>query len=297
MEKVFDIKKHNTGVYTLHAGINETTFFSASGDGVVGLWDLKTKDVLPLSIKAEGAVFSLLFQPDLERLIIGRLSGGIHIVDLSTKEEIKAIDHHKKGVFQIQEINGNKILTLGGDGYMSIWDRKSLELIRNIPLSGQKLRAITPIDDSVLAVGGSDGQIHLLENEFWNTVQKVNATNTGITSLAKHPNKPVLIVGDNHGYLHFYKCDQQILEFMFKLPAHQGAIYSIVFDQNKEYFATGSRDKNIKIWNANDLSIVDKAENRIVSHRHSVNSLLWHSLDNTLISAGDDARVIGWKLN
>lgn len=297
MEKVFDIKKHNTGIYTLHPGINDVTFFSASGDGVIGLWDIKKKDILPLSIKAEGAIFSLLFQKEQESLIIGRLSGEIHIVDLQTKKEKKAIRHHKKGVFQIIPLNGDQLITLGGDGYMGVWDSESFDLIRNIPLSGQKLRVFESLDDALVIVGGSDGQIHLLETEFWNSVQKINVTSTGITSIVKHPLKPVIIIGDNHGYLHFYRCDQQILEFMFNIPAHQGAIYSIVFDQDQQYFATGGRDKNIKVWDAQDLSIYDKADNRIVGHRHSVNTLLWHPFENTLISAGDDARVIGWKIN
>ena len=140
MDKLFDIKKHDTGIYCLAEGINEHTFFSGSGDGTIGLWDINEKDVLPLSIQAEGAVFSLFYDASRENLIIGKLNGDLHIIDLASKKEIHHIKHRKKGVFQIFELSSKELVTAGGSGNLSIWDRTSYQLKRSIPLSSQKLR-------------------------------------------------------------------------------------------------------------------------------------------------------------
>jgi len=81
------------------------------------------------------------------------------------------------------------------------------------------------------------------------------------------------------------------------IPAHNYAIYSIVFSPNKKYFATASRDKTIKIWNAEILELLVRIDKKnFDGHTHSVNKLLWSDYKNYLISAGDDRAIMVWEI-
>jgi WD40 repeat protein len=68
------------------------------------------------------------------------------------------------------------------------------------------------------------------------------------------------------------------------------------YSPNKKYIATASRDKTVKIWDAENLKVlarIDKEKNE--GHVNSVNTLQWMS-DEVLLTAGDDRSIIAWKV-
>jgi WD40 repeat protein len=78
--------------------------------------------------------------------------------------------------------------------------------------------------------------------------------------------------------------------------AHLFTINYIVYSPNKLFFATCSKDKSIKLWQANTfklLKVIDRG--RHAGHGTSINKLLW--LDNhTLASCSDDRSVVIWNI-
>jgi WD40 repeat protein len=112
----------------------------------------------------------------------------------------------------------------------------------------------------------------------------------------KHPTKDIILSGGRDAHLNLIEWPS--CKIMEKIPAHNFAIYDIVFNPDKTLFATGSRDKNIKIWDASSLQFlyrIDKEKNE--GHINSVNKLLWSSYKNTLVSTGDDRSIMGWQIN
>jgi len=58
-----------------------------------------------------------------------------------------------------------------------------------------------------------------------------------------------------------------------------------------------SRDKAIKLWDLNSfthLKTIKRPE--FNSHTHSINALFYSATEDLLITAGDDRRIIKWKL-
>ena len=61
--------------------------------------------------------------------------------------------------------------------------------------------------------------------------------------------------------------------------------------------ATASRDKTMKIWDANNfklLKVIDTVRNG--GHINSVNTLRWSKYNNWLISGSDDRSIIIWEI-
>ena len=60
---------------------------------------------------------------------------------------------------------------------------------------------------------------------------------------------------------------------------------------------SGSRDKTIKIWDANSFELLKVIEGiRDGGHLNSVNSLLWSPEKKYLISGSDDKSIGIWKI-
>ena len=78
-----------------------------------------------------------------------------------------------------------------------------------------------------------------------------------------------------------------------EIPAHNYMIYDLQFIG--EYLLSASRDKTIKCWNANDLSILQRLDFKSKGHKHSVNALVILSTDS-FVSCSDDRQVISWKV-
>jgi WD40 repeat protein len=87
-------------------------------------------------------------------------------------------------------------------------------------------------------------------------------------------------------------------ELIKSIPAHNWAIYDIVFSPDATLFATASRDKTVKIWDAKTYQVLKRITKlNFEAHTHSVNKLIWSTYRNYLVSVGDDKMVMIREVN
>ncbi|UPT65619.1 MAG: WD40 repeat domain-containing protein [Sphingobacteriales bacterium JAD_PAG50586_3] len=99
--------------------------YSGGSDGLAVEWDLTTMAAGKVVAKVEGVIYCIT--PIGERFIaIGTDKGGIHIINLELKQEIKYLLNHANGVFDILYLpKHQKFIALGGDGSFSVWDSQT----------------------------------------------------------------------------------------------------------------------------------------------------------------------------
>ena len=281
---------HRGAVYALAPGPGELEFLSAGGDGLVVHWRSSRPDEGSVVVNAGAAIYSLQYHDHSGRLFLGSGGGGLHVIDLVGGHEVKLMQLHRLGIFDITVLPGDRLITAGGDGTLSILDLSTLALIRQIPLCDEKLRglAITP-DGSGIAVACGDGTIRVLDADHFNEVNTIVAHAGGATAVRFHPLKPVLLSGGKDGHLRSWHMAEGYRP-IHSIAAHRAAIYSIAFRPDGTELATASRDKTVKRWNAGTMETLSRLDRSSGGHSHSVNAVLW--MGNLLISAGDDRLVL-----
>jgi WD40 repeat protein len=76
------------------------------------------------------------------------------------------------------------------------------------------------------------------------------------------------------------------------IMAHQQDVCCLAISHNGKLFASGSRDKTIKLWELKTFQIVGT----LTGHRNAINCLLWMQDNRILISGSQDKTIKFWDL-
>lgn len=284
---------HKGPVYTLTRSVQPMHIYSGGSDGLAVEWDLTTLAAGVVVAKVEGVIYCIT--PIGERFIaIGTDKGGIHIIDLQLKKEIKYLLNHTNGVFDILYLaKHKKFVALGGDGTFSVWDSQTYLCQATIKLCDAKLRnADVDTTETEIAIACGDNTVRIFNINTLTETNKLLNHNMSVNSVKYHPNGKFLLTGSRDAHLNIY--DVKGYSLYKSIPAHNFAIYSIAFNKDASMFATGSRDKTAKIWDAGTFDIKLRiSKDTHNAHINSVNKVLW--IDNYLITTGDDRAIFIWK--
>lgn len=292
---------HQGAVYALVSAFTPFAFFSAAGDRWIVEWNSHHPENGILVAVTETQVYSLATLPgEGRRVVAGNMNGGLHWLDLDRPDQERNIQHHQKGVFDLL-VAGDRLFSAGGEGMLSCWDTATARALESLHLSNRSLRVLahSPARRE-LAVGASDGCIYLLDTDTLALRHTIpGAHDPSVFALCYHPVLPLLLSGGRDAWLRVWTlpsvgASESAPTLFIEHPAHLFTVNAIVFSPDGRYFATGSRDKTLKIWNGTDFQLVKVADTiRDGGHVNSVNCLLWHS--DFLLSAGDDKTIRWWK--
>ena len=230
---------------------------SGSGDNYVTRWNSDGTGNPEAVIRAQTTVYSLCLMREKKFLAIGESSGTLHIIDLSSKKEIHNIVFRTAGIYDIKfSQRYQRLFTAAGDGTMGIWDGDGFKLLFSKKLCEQKIRGIAVSDKHSLAVFAcGDGTMAVYNADSLGEVIRFSAHDLSANSVAFHPGGKHLLTGGRDAYLRIWNIENNF-ELEKEIPAHNYAIYKIMFNANGTLFATASRDKTAKVWDSADASLL-----------------------------------------
>lgn len=295
VKKQHTLTGHKDCLYTLCA-YNESAFFSAGGDGMVVLWDLKDPQVGKMIVKVPASIYAISYQKEKNLLVVGQNFNGIHLVDVENKQEVGSLKLNDSAIFDIQTTEDSIYVGTGsGEVYKVSWD---LQILATARLSNQSARSIAVSEErGEVAVGYSDHHIRILSKEDLSMKKAFKAHEISVFSLRYHPQLPVLLSASRDARFKIWDIDRGYDEIE-EVVGHMYAINHIDFSPDGKHFATCSMDKSIKVWDANEfklLKVIDKA--RHAGHATSVNKLLWMNYHNWLVSCSDDRTISVWEID
>ncbi|MBK9736695.1 MAG: hypothetical protein IPO92_17750 [Saprospiraceae bacterium] len=296
IEKTVQYKGHIASVYCLTENKNTPYFYSAGGDGWIVQWrkDGSEQDGL-LIANTETKIFSLLYDDESHLLLAGDIDGHLHWIDMASHKIVNRVAHHKGSVFGICKA-GQAIFTVSGDGYLCKWDISSRQPLESIYISHQGLRSIAFNETSdILYIGSSDNAIYVIQKSSLSIINIIKNAHENSVFCFAFIDDLFLVSGgrDAHMVVRFLNT----LEVAHNIGAHWFTINSIIFIREHKLIATASRDKTIRIWDADNFELLQSIDVQKGGHINSVNKLMWIPQFDTLISASDDRTLILWKIN
>lgn len=286
---------HRGALYALAQGQNEQSFLSAGSDGWVVAWELNNPENGRLVASVESQLFSLCHIHERQLIVTGNMNGGLHWIDLQTPENNRNIQHHQKGVYGLLP-KGEDLFSIGGDGILTRWSLESQRSIESYQLSNQALRCIAYSSARrELAVGASDHAIYLLDADTLEIKNIIEAAHQqSVFTLCYTPDQKKIISGGRDAMLRVWDLDDPI-RCVSEQPAHLFTLNHIAFSLNQNWFATASRDRTIKIWDAVNFELLKVIDTlRYGGHINSVNHLRWTA--DCLISCSDDRTIKLWEI-
>lgn len=288
---------HNAAIYALRAAPDG--FYSAAADGLLVHWHRDDVNFGRAVATVEGGKFLSFDTLEDGGLVAGSLDGGVHWLYPDAPERNLHVAQHTRGVFAVLRV-GDDIFTAGGDGVLTRWSAATGRTMESLPLSGNSLRCIANYPGSpILAIGASDGMVYTVNGDEMSLVGKFVGNSPSTFCVAFQPDMgfPRMVFGGRDARLKGMDLAYVKTPRPFgAIDAHNSTINDLAFSPDGRYLATASRDKTVKLWDAETWELLKVCEVvRDRGHVNSVNCLLWLD-DETLITAGDDRRILTWAL-
>ena len=300
IELISELTGLDGSVYSLEKSAESSRIFSGSDDQLVVEWDLTEMKPVKAVASLPSRSYALKYIAEPNLLIVGNYTGGMHVIDLNLGKEIRLFQLHQKTIFNIEfDEKRNRIISLSSDGSYAVWSLPDFKLLHQEVLTHLKVRCVAfRSDKDEMVIGCGDGTIRVIHTETFEQLAKLEGheADFSVNALAYAPDGKQLISGGRDARLAFWDLANGY-ELIHKIPAHNYAIYSIVFHPSKPIYATGSMDKTIRIWEAGKMRPTKTIDLSNGGHKNSVNKLLWSDYNDYLISTGDDRSIKVWSID
>jgi WD40 repeat protein len=278
---------HEAPIYAIAYDQARSWIYSADGQGWIVRWSTNESDTHGLLVaKADVSIMSLIYVETSSRLIAGDLYGYLHVIDPETFTIHKRILAHPKGVFSMV-LWENFLITCGGDGKIMRWRLSDMILLDQIDISKVGLRSMITCGDQIY-MGDGNGYIYQLGSDLrirlsW---QAHRATVFALEFVGD-----VLISGGRDAQLCSWDHEGRAIH---QVSAHWYTINKIICVANN--LVTLSRDKKIRLWSDEDLTLVQSIDFIHHGHLRSVNNGIWIEHLAQLWTCGDDRMIKIWTL-
>lgn len=296
IERIDSFSGHRAPIYSLEEGRESHFIYSAGSDGWVVEWNLQKPDVGKVLAQVVGAIYCLKLDRFTDIIWVGQNFEGIHGVQIKDQSRVFSIAMPNKAIFDIC-FWGNQVWVAHDHGLISVVDKESQQIIKHIKAGYKSARKICLIGQDRIAIGFSDGFIRVFNKNFDLEFAWLAHELSVFSMIYEETFNQLFSVGRD-AKIKRWLMDGEKSHLVQEVAAHIYAIHDLVMSPDKQFFASASMDKTIKIWSANDLTLLKVIDaTRYGSHKNSVNKLIWSHYQDYLVSASDDKNISIWKIH
>jgi len=209
---------------------------------------------------------------------------------------IWALDDHRKGkeielkghsdsVDQLcwDPTHPDQLATASADKTVRVWDARTGKCSHNVSTAGENINIAWSPDGKQIAVGSSNDVLTIIETRKMKKSQE-KSFQYEVNEFVWDPLGDYLFVAQGEkssGYVEVLKSDD--FTPVRKQLAHTASCYCIEFDPRARYFALGSADALVSLWDISELISIRSYP----SMQHAVRALSFN-FDGTLIAAASE---------
>jgi WD40 repeat protein len=202
---------------------------------------------------------------------------------------------HKETLTALALLPNDKLVSASRDSFVKIWDLSSYKCIQTLKGHTEGVNALLVLQNGDIITGGEDWLINIWSSKRGNQTQyecvEILTDKGCVNCLLLLPNGKLAYGSSRLDRGKIKLWDLNTYKSVGELKVHNKPIYCMI-NISKYFFATGSADKNIKIWKIyNGYHCIKTLE----GHEGAVLSLLYHN--GYLISGSSDSTIKLWDYN
>ena len=292
-QDIFTIAAHEGRIRPVAFGRDSSHLVTASRDGTVKYWNIKTGELLHTFPGSTGHSFGCALNPDRTMLAIGTTS--IVLWELNTGLQLRTLS---EGTQQFDSLafspDGRHLVSTTEHGSAaSVWDVDTGQEIRRIdgPKSSVTSATFSP-DGRLLAIAGFDRHIVLQNLHAGKQIAVLEGHTDFVTSVAFSPDGNYLASASDEKDATVRLWDVVSGREIKRFVGHQGAVLCVVFSVDGRLLITGSKDETLRIWNIE----TGRTLRLLRGHSGNVESLSVSADGMRLASCSNDVTVRLWDI-
>ncbi|XP_065161287.1 THO complex subunit 3-like [Atheta coriaria] len=200
-------------------------------------------------------VHSVGWSCDGKRLASGSFDKSVCIHTLHRDNIVKetVFKGHGGSVDQLcwHQTNPNLLSTASGDKTVRIWDTRQSKCVAVIPTKGENINITWAPNGETIAVGNKEDLVTFIDTKT-NKIKTEEQYNFEVNEISWNNTSDLFFLTNGQGCIHILSYPD--LELQHILNAHPGTCICIEFDPTGKYFATGSADALVSLWDINELA-------------------------------------------
>ncbi|MCI0462018.1 MAG: WD40 repeat domain-containing protein [Gemmataceae bacterium] len=233
---------------------------ASAGGGKIILWGLPDGKALH-TLPVEREVRALAMSPDGKHVVSAGDDPAIQLWDVETGKASASLQGHTDWVLSLTFSADSKLLASGGhDGLVRLWDASAGKKLRDLPglpmpppktppePSAVLSLAFSP-DGNLLAAGGSDGVVRLINPGDGKLVRELKGHTSAVAGLAFHPGGKLLASAGKDRTVRLW--DPTSGAMVKALEGHTAWVQGVAFCAQGTRLASVGADQTVRVW---DLS-------------------------------------------
>jgi WD40 repeat protein len=234
------------------------------------------------------------------RILVATENGLLSLWDLRTTSRIvnRQLPDRDQGIIRVTgRSNADLLFSAAASGDVRIWNHQLKpcdKLKHGTPISGLALS----IDESVLAVVDTDGNVAFYDAETFKLIKAINFADVGVAAkfscIVATPKEKgrSFAISDQGGGLTILTPDTHYPSMVFT-DHHDGWISQAAVSADGDHFATGGEDHRLLIW-----SVFDPMKPYLVGeHGYWIRGVAFNENHSILVSGSEDKLVKFWNID
>ncbi len=247
------------------------------------------------NVAGSGNYWTMTMNADEQLIVAGSSTGGITIWEVGNDvQPLRRIERaHEGSVWDVAfHPVENRVISVGADGKLMIWDIDTGELVQQLDGHGGASLwsvAIGP-NGRYVAAGSVDGNVYVWELPGGNLTRTLLSDNRHVWAVQFSPQGTYLAGGGSDGNVRLW--EGRTFEFVRDLNRHAQDVWAIDFNPDETDMITASSDQNIIRWEVGSGAILQT----YTGHRDRVLSVDFSDDGEFFLSGSADAEIFFWEV-
>jgi len=194
---------------------------------------------------------------DGKRLASGSYDKTVCIFTMGTERLAKehVFKGHTDSVDQLSwhPSNPDLLATASGDKTVKVWDSRQTKCINTINTKGENINICWAPDGKTIAVGNKEDLVTFIDSRTYK-VKAEKQFRFEVNELSWNSENDLFFITNGQGFIEVLSWPE--LEVEHIVQAHPGNCICIEFSKCGKYFATGSADALVSVWDAHELACI-----------------------------------------